>query len=220
MTSPSIYCLHLEDWDHLDERIGALHSAVDYVAVGMDLHMEHPRESLERIRCRGLRAYAHFLYYDIEEVVVQAARGLVDLGYDAFDVHAFCGAATISRTCAVAGEQAEQAGRVAPVVIGCALLPSQLDLPWRADQNSGDPEELTSRLAEGAVSAGADGVLVPHQVADRVAAVVPSDKLLIAYANPSQTSLPVQGRGQFYDWHLDTLWATPEGIGLVQSRRP
>lgn len=222
MSGPCVYCLHTGDWDRLRSRLEYLGPSVDYVAIGIDLHMEHPEESLRMVKEMGLRAYAHFLYYDIEEVVSQAAIGLVQLGFDALDLHAQCGSDTIGRTCEVVRQEAARQGRERPLVIACALLPSQLDLPWRSTEATREEAaEFAKQQAAETLGAGVDGILAPSEVAEAVSAVVPEGKFGMLYASRIAAEVRVPGWGIFYDWHLDdeAFWATDEGIELIRSRR-
>jgi len=212
---PSVYCLHGADQERLSARIDELREHVDFFAIGMDLHMERP-DTVEDLRDRGLRAYAHFLYYDIREVVVNAAVGLAEHGYAAFDMHALCGIETMKAVC---NEVRERRSEV--LTFACALLPNQVDLPWWPHKATPDEAgEFAAEKARQAVSAGVDGILTPHKVAGHVAREVPEGKSLLVYADSASVNdgWPTEW-GPFYDWHVDDIWEQDEGIRLIQARR-
>jgi len=214
VNAPSIYCLHVDDRDRLRGRLDQLRDHVDLFAVGMDLHMEQP-DTVAIIRDQGLRAYAHFLYYDIQEVVLQATLSLIERGYSALDIHALCGYETIEATCrAIRGKSADV------LTVACALLPSQIKLPWwPRPATLAEAEGFAAEKAAEALAAGVNGVLSPREVAGSVANVVPQDKSLLVYADPESLGGWPADWGPFYDWHADRTWEQDEGIRLIQSRR-
>jgi orotidine-5'-phosphate decarboxylase len=215
----AIYCLHSDDWPRLTEVLDNLREVVDYIAVGVDLHLEHP-EVLEMIHAAGLRSYAHFLYYDIKEVVTQAISILFERGYDVVDVHAFCGSDVIQNVKQLTDNTTTQRGE-RPQIVACALLPSQLGLPWQPEQATlSEAANFTTEHARTALEADIDGVLIPHEIMPQVSAQLLSADRLISYANPGDSSLEISS-SLFYDWHVDEdgFWATQEGVALIQARR-
>ncbi len=215
MQGPSVYCFHSADQERLSARIDELREHVDFFAIGMDLHMEKP-DTVATLCDQGLSAYAHFLYYDIREVVVNAVAGLAEHGYAAFDMHALCGIETMEAVCnEVRGQRPEV------LAFACALLPSQIKLPWWPhDATLEEAGQFAAEKARQALSAGVDGILTPHEVAGYVAGEVPEGKSLLVYAAPRAVNdgWPTEW-GPFYDWHADEIWEQDEGIGLIQARR-
>lgn len=215
MQGPSVYCLHGADQERLLARIDEVREHVDFFAIGMDLHMEEP-DTVAFLRDRGLRAYAHFLYYDIREVVVNAAVGLAEHGYAAFDMHALCGIETMQAVC-----NEVHARGLEVLTFACALLPNQIDLPWWPHAATLDEAgNFAAEKARQAWSAGVDGILTARQVAGHVARGVPAGKSLLVYADRASINegWPTEW-GPFYDWHADDIWEQNEGIGVIQARR-
>lgn len=218
--SPSVYCLHADDLPKLDQRLSIVGPLIDYVGIGVDLYIEQPG-SVGVVNAKGLKCYAHFLYYDVREVVSQAACRLVHAGFAALDLHSLCGRETISATREAVQAEARALGREAPLVIACTLLPTQMDLPWAPQESTlDDARGFALKRAEDSLDAGADGVLMPYEVADKVLPTIPEGKVALVYANPEEQDKQVSDQGTFYDWHLHEFWAQEEGISVIRSRRP
>lgn len=206
-SNPFVYCFHAGDQERMAEALTALKGAVDVAAVGVDLFFERGHEALGAVREAGLPAYAHLLYYDVAEMVANGARALAEAGWDMLDTHAFMGEPAIARVC----EEVQKAGRrLAPTVIACTMLPTQLDMPWAARGGEQAARTLSCELARNALRAGVTGVLVPPGFAADVAPLMPEGGILLEYA---QRYLPLEGRdwGLFFDPHLDPFWGTEAG---------
>ena len=142
-----------------------LRGAVGGFKIGSRLFTSAGPAFVEELASRGDRVFLDLKFHDIPNTVAGAIAAAARLGVWMVNVHASGGSAMMRAARAAADEEAESAGRPAPLVIAVTMLTS-LDQEALREIGLRSMSEQVERLAALAESAGLDGVVAsPQEIA-------------------------------------------------------
>ena len=142
-----------------------LRGAVGGFKIGSRLFTSAGPAFVEELAARGDRVFLDLKFHDIPNTVAGAIAAATRLGVWMVNVHASGGSAMMRAARAAADEEAESAGRPAPLVIAVTMLTS-LDQEALREIGLRSVSDQVERLAALAESASLDGVVAsPQEIA-------------------------------------------------------
>lgn len=163
MTPPIILALDTADLDRAEALASGTAPAVGMMKLGLEFFLAHGGAGVARVAARSRRpVFLDLKLHDIPNTVAGAVRAVLPLSPRFLTIHAAGGAAMI----AAARRAAEAAGSERPMLLAVTVLTSLGPVDLAATGIADGPTEQALRLAELALSAGADGVVCsPVEVA-------------------------------------------------------
>lgn len=131
--------------------------------VGSQLFTREGPNAVEDIKQRGGEVFLDLKYHDIPNTVQKAAVAATALGVKFLDIHALGGGDMIRTAVAAVNQEAARLGVASPAVLAVTILTSLDDQALAALGLKGDVETCVIRLAEMAISAGAQGLVASPQ---------------------------------------------------------
>ncbi|HZJ55008.1 MAG TPA: orotidine-5'-phosphate decarboxylase, partial [Myxococcaceae bacterium] len=138
-----------------------LSPAVGVVKVGLSLFVEHGPAAVRPFRAQGAAVFLDLKLHDIPNTVENAAAAAGTLGAAFLTVHASGGEEMVRAAVRGATRAAERAGVPPPRILAVTALTSLADAEVKRLGFGASAGEMTSRLADVSVKAGAGGLVCP-----------------------------------------------------------
>ncbi len=166
MKNRLVLALDVPDMDDARELVLELKDYVGVFKVGKELFTAEGPEVFKMIKENGGKIFADLKYHDIPNTVSSAAKVLVKMGVEIFNVHAAGGYEMIKQTREAIESEAAKMGVKRPKLLAVTVLTSlnQEDLNMLKIESKLSDYVLS--LAELAKNAGADGVVCSPQEID------------------------------------------------------
>ncbi|RKX99366.1 orotidine-5'-phosphate decarboxylase [Candidatus Poribacteria bacterium] len=155
-----IVALDLPTLGRAIELVEALGDLVQIYKIGPYLFLEEGRGLIDELKKRGKGVFLDLKFHNIPNTVAGAARAVVRMGVDMFNLHAAGGPEMMRAAREAAVEEAERLGFDPPLILGVTILTSLSDEDLRGIYGAElSARRLVERMALLAKEAGLDGVV-------------------------------------------------------------
>ena len=167
---------------------------VGVVKVGLSLFVEHGPAAVRPFRDSGASVFLDLKLHDIPNTVEGAATAAGALGARFLTVHASGGEEMIRAAVRGAARGAQRAGVPPPLILAVTALTSLSDADVSSLGFGSSAAKMATRLAEVAISAGADGLVCSVQEAAAMWRSLPSAFLCTPGIRPAGAAVGDQAR--------------------------
>ena len=158
-----IFALDVHSYDEALSWIGLLSGQVGMFKVGKELFSAVGPKIIKAIKQKGGKVFLDLKFHDIPNTVAQAARAVVKLDVDMFNVHASGGSKMIRETVSAAHACADELKATKPDILAVTVLTSLDDRDLLEIGFRKKAKKLVVDLARMALTAGVTGVVASPQ---------------------------------------------------------
>ena len=161
--SQLIFALDVHDLEHARRFVEDI-PELSFYKVGLELFTREGRSIIEYLKFHDKKVFLDLKFHDIPNTVANAARQVMDMGVDVFNIHLTGGNEMVRRSVEIVAEEREKKG-LSTKIIGVTILTSlgNEDLIKLGFQK--DVSDLVVELAKMGYEYGLDGVVSSPQEA-------------------------------------------------------
>lgn len=182
-TARSKVCLALDNLgslEDLSQRVEELSPVAGMFKVGKELFTKFGPEAIKIVQSYGADVFFDSKFYDIPNMVKEAAKAATQLGAAMFNVHCSGGLEMLKAAVEGAKEASQRYNLTMPKIIGVTILTSiNQEIMNQELGLAGEVGEQVLRLARLAFQAGLDGIVCSAEDLERLKGEFPDDFIFV-----------------------------------------